>query len=174
MFRVTNELHLRILRELVEKSFHPWWEILSSRFLRSSYCCCSVTKSCPTLCDLMDCSTPGFPVRYLPDFAQTHVYWFSDAIQPSHFLLPPSPLTLNLPASESFPMSLLFASGGQNIRALALVLPVNIQGWFPSGLSGLISSLSKGLSRVFFSTTIRKHQFFGAQPSLWSNSHIHI
>ena len=54
----------------------------------------------------------------------------------------------------------------------ASVLPMNIQGWFPLGLTGLISLLSKGLSRVFSSTTIWKHQFFGAQPSLWSNSHI--
>ena len=54
----------------------------------------------------------------------------------------------------------------------ASVLPMNIQGWFPLGLTGLMSLLSKGLSRVFSSTTIWKHQFFGAQPSLWSNSHI--
>ena len=57
--------------------------------------------------------------------------------------------------------------------ALASVLPMNIQGWFPLGLAGLISLLSKGLSRVFSSTTIQKHQFFSAQPSLWSKSHIH-
>ena len=77
-------------------------------------------------------------------------------------------------ASGSFPMSQLFASRGQNIRAAsASALPMNSQGWFPLGLTGLISLLSKGLSRVFSSTTIRKHQFFGAQPSLWSNSHIH-
>ena len=56
--------------------------------------------------------------------------------------------------------------------AAASVLPMNIQGWFPLGLTGLIFLLSKGLARVFSSTTIRKHQFFGAQPSLWTNSHI--
>ena len=80
----------------------------------------------------------------------------------------------SLPTSGSFPMSWLFASGGQSIGASvsASVLPMNIQGWFPLGLTGLISMLSKGLSRVFFSTTIWKHQFFGAQPSLWSSSHI--
>ena len=67
----------------------------------------------------------------------------------------------------SFPMSQLFASGGQSIRASAsaLVLPMNIQGWFPLGLTGLISLLSKGLSRIF-NTTVQKHQFFGAQLSL--------
>ena len=62
---------------------------------------------------------------------------------------------------------------GQSIRASASVLPMNIQGWFPLGLTDLISLQCKGLSRVFSSTTIQKHQFFGAQPSLWSNSHIH-
>ena len=68
----------------------------------------------------------------------------------------------SLPASEYFPMSQLFASGGQStgVSALASVLPVNIQGWVPLGLAGLISLLSKGLSTVFSSTTIQKHQFF--------------
>ena len=79
------------------------------------------------------------------------------------------------PASGSFPVSQLFASGGQSIgvSALASVLPMNIQDWFPLGLTGLISLLSKELSRVFSSTTVQKCQFFGAQPPLWSNSHIH-
>ena len=70
-------------------------------------------------------------------------------------------------------MSQLFSSGGQRIGVTALVLPVNIQEWFPLGLVGLISFLSKGLSRVLFSTTVQKHQFFGAQPSLWSSSYLH-
>ena len=71
-------------------------------------------------------------------------------------------------------MSQFFVSGGQTIEpsASASVLPMNIQGWFPLGLTGLVSLQSKGLSRVFSSTTIWKHQFFSAQPSLWSNSHI--
>ena len=81
----------------------------------------------------------------------------------------------SFPASGSFLMSQLFASGGQSIGASASapVLPVNIQGWFPLGLTALISLLSKGLSRVFSNTTVWKHQFFSAQPSLWSSSHIH-
>ena len=80
----------------------------------------------------------------------------------------------SFPASGSFPVSQLFASDGQSIRALvsASVFPVNIQGWFPLGWTGLISLLSKGLSRVFSSTTIWKHQFFGSQLSLWFNPHI--
>ena len=76
------------------------------------------------------------------------------------------------PASGCFPMSWLFASGGQSIRASASVIPLNIQGWFPLWLTGFVSLLSKGLSEVFFSTTIRKYQFFSTQPSLWSNSYI--
>ena len=80
----------------------------------------------------------------------------------------------SFPTSGSFPMSWLFASGGYSIgaSASASVLPMNIQSWFPLGLTGLISVQSKGLSNIFYRTTIRKHQFFGVQPSLWSNSHI--
>ena len=79
------------------------------------------------------------------------------------------------PASESFPMSQFFTSGRQSIgaSASASVLPMNIQDWFPLKWTGLISLQSKGLSRVFSNTTVQKHQFFGAQLSLWSNSHIY-
>ena len=76
---------------------------------------------------------------------------------------------------SSFPLSQLFTSGSQSFEASvsASVLPMNIQSWFPLGLTGLISLQSKGLSRVFSNTTIWKHQFFGTQSSLWPNSHIH-
>ena len=82
----------------------------------------------------------------------------------------------SLPASGSSPMNWLIESGGQSIKnsASASVLPMNIQDWFLLGLTGLISLLSQGLSRVFSSTTGQKHQFFGAQLSLWANSHIHM
>ena len=79
----------------------------------------------------------------------------------------------SFPASGSFLMSQLFASGGQTIGTSSSVLPMNIQGWFPLGLTGLISLLSKGLSRVFSNTIVQEHQFFGIQCFLWSNSHIH-
>ena len=81
----------------------------------------------------------------------------------------------SFPASGSFQVSQLFSSGGQSIgaSASASVLPMTIQGWFPVGLTGLISLQSKALSRVFSSTKIQEHQFFSVQPSLWSNSHIH-
>ena len=137
-------------------------------------CCFSVPKSCPTLCDSMGCSTPGFPVlHYLPEFAQSHVHWVNNAIQPSHSLSPISPAQ-SFPASESFPVSQLFELSGQSIgaSASASVLPMNIQDWFPLGLIGLICLLSKGLSRIFSSTTGGKHWFFGAQPSLWSHPHM--
>ena len=79
------------------------------------------------------------------------------------------------PTSGSFPVSQFFTSGGQSIRdsTLASVIPMNIYDWIPFGLTGLISLQSKGLSRVFSNTTVQKHQFFGAQLSLWPNSHIH-
>ena len=136
----------------------------------------SVAQSYPTLCNPMDCSVPGFPVHHqLLELTQTHVYRIGDAIQPSHPLAPFSSCLQSFPASGSFPMSQLFASGGQSIEvsASASVLPVNTQDWSPLGWTGWISLQSKGLSRVFSSTTVQKHQFFGAQLSSQSNSHIH-
>ena len=79
----------------------------------------------------------------------------------------------SFPVSGSFPMSWLFTLGGQSTGTSAAVLPIYIQDWFPLGLTGLISLQSKGLSRVFSSTTIWKNQFFGTQPFLWFNSHMH-
>ena len=129
---------------------------------------------CLTLCDPRDCSTPGSPVlQYLPEFAQIHVHQVSDAIQPTvSSSATPSPQSF--PTSGAFRMSWVFASGVQSIGALlsASVLLMNIQGWFPLGLTDLISLLSKGLLRVFSSSTVGKHQFFSAQPSLWFNCHI--
>ena len=136
----------------------------------------SVAQLCLTLCDPMEWSKSGLPVHHqLPEFAQTHVHRVGDAIQPSHPLSSPSPSTFNLsPASGSFQIS-QSASGGQSIgvSASTSVLPMNIQDGFPLGLTGWISLLSKGLSRVFSNTTVQKHQFFSTPPSLWFNSHIH-
>ena len=117
----------------------------------------------------MDCSTPSFPALHcLPEFVQTHVHPTTSFSDVSFSSCPQS-----FPEWGSFPMSCLFISGGQSIGVSASVLPLNIQGWFPSGLMGLISLMFKGLSRAFSSTTFQKHQFVSAQPSLWSNSHIH-
>ena len=88
----------------------------------------------------------------------------------SSSVIPFSSCLQSFPASASFPMSQFFPSGGQSIGAS--VLPMNIQDWFPLGWTGWISLQSKGVSRVFANTTVQKHQFFSAQPSLWSNSHI--
>ena len=116
----------------------------------------------------MDCSTPGLPVHHqLPEFTQTRPlsWWCHPTISSS--VVPFSPCPQSFPASGSFPMCRPLPSGGQSIgaSASASVLPMNIQGWFPLGLAGLIFSQSKGLSRVFSSATIRKHHFFSAQPS---------
>ena len=114
-------------------------------------CCCSAAQLCWTLCDPMDCSTPGFPVlHYLPEFAQTHVNLVSDAIQPSHPVFPFSSCPQSFPASGSFPVSRLFASGSQSFGSSASVsvLPMNIQGCFPLGLTGLTFLLSKILKSL--------------------------
>ena len=98
-------------------------------------------------------------------------WWYHLTISSS--ITPFSFFPQSFPASGSFPMSQLFASGGQSIRASASILPMNIQDWFSLRLTGLISLLSKELSRVFSSITVWKHQFFDSQPSLWSNTLIH-
>ena len=108
-------------------------------------CCCSVSQSCLTLYNAMDCSLPGFPVlHHLPELAQTHVHWVSAAIQSSHPLLSPSPPTFSLFQHQNLTVSQLFTSGSQSIGTSASVLPMNIQGWFPLS-TGLISLQSKGL-----------------------------
>ena len=143
-------------------------------------CFCLVAKSCATLCDPMDCSMPGFRVLHcLLEFAQTLVCWAGDAIGDwsvigtSSCVTPFSSCPQSFPASESFPMNQLFTSGGQSIgvSVSVSVFSMNIQDWFPLGLTGLISLLSKGLSKVFSSITTWKHQFFSAQPSFYTEGH---
>ena len=136
-------------------------------------CCCLVAKLCPTLCDPMDskfpCPSPSSGVSSnscpLSQWCQPTI---SSSVTPffSHLH--------SFPASRAFPVSWLLTSDSQIIgaSALASVLPVNIQGWFPFGLTGLISLQTKGLSGVFSNTIVQKHQFFSAQPSSWSNSYI--
>ena len=99
--------------------------------------------------------------------------WCHPAI--SFSVIPFSSCPQSFPASESFPMSQLFAWGGQStgVSALASLLPKKSQGWSPSEWTDWISLQSKGLTRVFSNTTVQKHQFFGAQPSSQSNPHIH-
>ena len=131
---------------------------------------------CLILCDSRDYSTPVFSILLcLPEFAHDSCplsWWCYPTISSSVVAFSTCPQSF--PASGSFPVSWVFVSGSQSIgtSASGTVLPMNFQGWFPLGLTGLISLLSKGLSRVFSRTTIWKHQFFGTLP-LWSNSHIH-
>ena len=122
----------------------------------------------------MDCTTPGFPVlHYLPGACSNSclLRWscyltISSSVTPFSFCLQ------SFPASGSFSVNQLFASGGQSIWVSVSEIshPMNIEGWFPLGLTGLISLESKGLRRVF-SSTVRKHQFFGIQPSLYTYVH---
>ena len=134
----------------------------------------SVAQSCPTLRDPMNCSMPGLPVSHQhPEFTQTHIQWCHPAISSS--VVPFSSCLQFFPISGSFQMSKVFASGGQStgVSASASFLPKNTQGWSPLEWTGWISLQSKGLSGIFSNITTQKHQFFGAQLSSQSNSHIH-
>ena len=157
---------------------YRWNDTISETWFFFFNCCCcwSVPKLCLTFCDPMDCSTPGFPVlHYLLEFAQTHVHWVSNAIQPSHPLLSPSPPAFSLSQHRG-----LFQWVGSSIRwpkcwrsSFSISLSNEYSGVISLGWTGLISLQSTGLSRVFSNTRVPKYQFFSAQPSLWSNSHIH-
>ena len=134
----------------------------------------SAAQSCPTLCNPMNrrppCPSPA-PGVYSNSCPSSR--WCHPATSSS--VVPFSSYPQSLPASGSFPMSQLFAWGGQSIgvSALASVLPMNTQDWSPLGWTDWVSLQSEGLSRVFSNTTVQKHQFFGTQLSSHSNSHIH-
>ena len=138
--------------------------------------CCSVAQSYPTL-QLHGWQHAGLPYPSPSPRACSNSCLLSQGCHPtiSSSVLPFSSCLQSFPASGSFPLSWLFPLGGQSIRvsASASVPSMNIQDWFPLGLSGLISLPSKGLSRVFSNTTVQKHHFFDSQLSLWSDSHIH-
>ena len=136
----------------------------------------SVVQSCLTLCDLMDCNMPDFPIHnQLPEFTRTHVHRVCDAIQQSHPLLSPSPPAFNLFQNQGLFQWFIqfFTSIGQNIgvSVSAPDLPMNIQGWFPSRLTCLISFLPKGLSRVLIHTQVLNsyHQYTGWFPKETAN-----
>ena len=139
-----------------------------------SLCHCSVTQACPTLWNSMDWSMSGFPVLHcLPGFLK---FMFIELMMPSNHLILCHPLLLLpsiLPSIKVLSNELTLQIRWPKYRSFSfsITLPMNIQDWFPLGLTGLISLLSKGLSRVFSSTTVWRHQFFSAQPCLWSNSH---
>ena len=134
---------------------------------------CIVTLSCLTVCDPMESSIPGFPVHHqLLEFTQTHVHWIGDAIQPSHPLLSPTPPAFSLSQHHSLSGESPLHFKWPNYWSFSISPSNKYSGLISLGLTGLISLLPKGLSRVFSSTTVRKHQFFSTQSSLLSSSHI--
>ena len=163
--------------EVMLHIFHLPLNICASLFSSFQCCYCSVAQWLLTLCDPMICSVPATSPSLSPRVC-SHSCPLSQWCHPtiSSSVVPFSSCFQSFPGSGSFPMSQFFASGGQIIGASpsASVLQMNIQGWFPLGLTGLISLKSKRLSRVFSNTTVQKHQFFSIQLSLWSDSHIHI
>ena len=135
----------------------------------------SVTQSCMTLWDFMDCTTPGLPVHHqLQELAQTYVHRIGDVVQPSHPLSSPSPPVFNLSQHQCL---FQWINSSHQVAKVLEVQPQHqsFQWIFRTDLrwTGWISLQSKGLSRVFSNTTVQKHQFFRTQLSLKSNSHIH-
>ena len=153
-----------------------FWEVSRDHVIIGLWLdCCSVTNSCPTLWPhgLKHTSLPCPPLSpRVCSNSYPLTQWCYLTISSSVTLF--SSCLQSFTASGSFSMNWLITSGGQSIgaSASASVLPMNIQNWFSLGLTSLISLLSKGYSRVFFSTSVQKHQFFGTQPCLWSHSHI--
>ena len=141
-------LHLLSVSSVTLSCPTLWWHGLQHARLP-----CPSPRACWNSCSLSQWCHPTISSSVIP---------FSSCLQP-------------FPAWGSFPRSRYFSSGGQSIGASASVsvLPMNIQDWFPLGLTGLISLKSKGLSRVFFKSIVQKHKFFRAQLSLQSDSHIH-
>ena len=135
---------------------------------------CSVAKSCPTFCNPLDCSTPGLSVLHCLSRSLLKFMSIESVMLSNHLILFYTLLLLSsiFPSITVSSNELALCIGSIGASASASVLLINIQGWFPLGLTGLISLQSKGLSRVFSSTIVWKHQFFSAQLSIWSNSHI--
>ena len=150
-------------------------------YMYSTYICTSVqfssvAQSCPTLCDPMNRSSPGLPVHHqLLEFTQTHIHRVSDAIQPSHPLLSPSPPAPSPSQHQSLSNESTLHMRWPKYWSFSFsIIPSEEIPWLISfRWTDWISLQSKGLSRVFSNTTVQKYQFFGAQPSSQSNSHIH-
>jgi len=137
--------------------------ITHSKFSSVQFSCSVVSTLCGPMNAHSRPPSPSLTPRVYPETCPSS-QWCHPTISSS--VVPFSSCPQSLPASRSFPMSQLFASAGQSIGVSASILPMNIQNWFPLGLTGLVSLQSKGLSRVFCNTTIQKHQFFSAQLSL--------
>ena len=132
--------------------------------LKSCCCyCCLIAKSCPILCNPMNCSTPGFPVlHYLPEFAHTHVQCVDDAIQLCQPLLPRLLLLSNFPSIRFFSNELALCMRWPKYQSFSISPSNEYSGLISFRIDWLISLQSKGLSRVFSSTTLQRHQFFSA------------
>ena len=152
-----------------------FWEYSIYVWLEKQRTLSSVQFSCLVASDSMDCSMPGFPVHHqLPELAQIHVHWVSDAIQPSHPLLSPSPPAFYLSqcqglfqwVSSSHQVATVLELQHQSFQGIFRLISCRIN-WFD-----LLAV--QGILRSLLSTTVRKHQFFGPQSSLGSNSHILI
>ena len=150
--------------------------ILQDKIKRKNFQFSSVAQSCPTLCEPMDCSTPALPVHHqLPESTQIHVHWVGDAIQPSYPLSSPSPPALNLSSIRVFSNESALRIRWPKCWSFSFnISPSNKHpGLVSFRMDWWISLQSKGLSRVFSNTTVQKHQFFSAQLSSQTNSHIH-
>ena len=169
------QMRWKIRTELLQKLTSTEGKVFSSLLIW--YCCCSVAKLCLILCDPMDwlqharLPSPSLSPRTCTNSCPSS-WWCHPTISSSVI---PFSCAQSFPASGSFPLNQLFVSDGQSIGASvsSSVLPMDIQGWFPLGLTDLISLVSKGLSTTLSNTTVWEHQPLGAQPSLWLNYHIH-
>ena len=161
---------MKIKRE--HQYFSQFRELNKYKYIQFS----SVSQSCPTLCDPMNCSTPGLPVHHqLPEFTQTHVHRVSDAIQPSHPRSSPSP-----PAPNPSSIRVFSNESTLHIRwpkywsfSFSIILSKDIPGLISFRMDWLDLLAVQGTLKIVSNTTVQKHQFFGAQPSSQSNSHIH-
>ena len=173
---MTNIFQFPLLSSPWQPPFYCFYEVdifcfdcshVKPVFLIFSFSFSSVTQSCPTLWDSMNCSTPyPSPTPGVHPNPCPSSWWCHMTISSS--VIPFSSCPQSFPASESFQMSQLFTSGGQSIgvSASTSVLPMNTQAWSPLGWTGWVSLQSKGLSRIFSNTTVQKHQFFSTQLSL--------
>ena len=158
---------LRTALQCREQPFHPWSRKIPHGSQQLSPSVQLVTQPYPTLCDPMDCSRPGLSVpHHLLKFAQVHVTCIGGAIQPSHPLMPSSPV-LHLSQHQGLFQQVSCSHWKTEILEFQLsISPSNeYSGLIPLKVDGLISLLSRGLSGVFSSTTVQRHQFFTAPPS---------
>ena len=177
--RAVHQSALSFTLLCVHASKYPFFPLTSVFHLPSQTAfflsaCCSFAESCPSLWDLMGCSTPGFPVlHHLLEFAQTHVCWVDDAIQPSHPLLPSSPLALSLSSFRVFPSKSSLRIRWPKYCSFSINPPSEYSGLISFWIDWFDLLAVQGTLQSLFHTTGSKPSSFSAEPSLWSSSHIH-